>query len=76
MLTAIDEHTFTVNVSNDMIRRHTENNRALLESLMEKRTGKHRIMQVKTGETRQEEISVEEAAARASEILGTEVGIE
>lgn len=76
MLTGMDEGTFTVSVSSDMIRRHAERSRRLLEDLMEGRTGKRRIMRIVTDETGSGEISVEEAAARASDVLGIKVGIE
>ncbi|MBQ9060357.1 MAG: DNA polymerase III subunit gamma/tau [Firmicutes bacterium] len=76
MLTHMDENTFTVTVRNDMTRKQTERSRSLLEDLMEARTGKHRIMRVVTDESGSGEISVEEAAARASDVLGIEVGIE
>ena len=76
MLTDMDENTFTVTVGSDLHRRQTERNRDLLEDLMEARTGQRRRMQVVTGEmTEPAEISVEEAAARASEVLGTKVTI-
>ena len=76
MLTGMDEGTFTVSVSSDMIRRHAERSRRLLEDLMEGRTGKRRIMRIVTDEAGGGEISVEEAAARASDVLGIKVGIE
>ena len=76
MLTGMDEGTFTVSVNSDMIRRHAERSRRLLEDLMEGRTGKRRIMRIVTDETGGGEISVEEAAARASDVLGIKVGIE
>ena len=77
MLTAMDEHTFTVTVNRDLHRRQTERNRDLLEDLMEARTGQRRRMKVEINEAGDSgEISVEEAAARASEVLGTTVTIE
>ncbi|MBQ9016344.1 MAG: DNA polymerase III subunit gamma/tau [Firmicutes bacterium] len=76
MLTDMDEGTFTVTVRNDMTRRHTERSRDLLEDLMEARTGKRRIMRVVTDDHPEGEISVEEAAAKASDVLGVKVGIE
>ena len=76
MLTAVDEGTFTVTVRSEMIRRHAERSRALLEDLMEARTGKRRIMRIVRDEDGSGEISVEEAAARASDVLGIKVGIE
>ena len=76
MLTDMDEYSFTVTVRNDMTRRQTERSRALLEELMEFHTGKRRTMRVVINESPGKEISVEEAAARASDVLGVKVGIE
>ncbi|MDO5491537.1 MAG: DNA polymerase III subunit gamma/tau [Bacillota bacterium] len=75
MLTAVDEHTFTVIVPEGMMRRHTENNRDLLENLMENRTGVRRRMQVEVSHKKKEEISAEEAAANAARVLGADVEI-
>lgn len=76
MLTAMDENTFTVTVGNDLHKKQTERNRSLLEDLMEARTGSRRRMQVIVSSAASAEISVEEAAEVASEVLGTTVGIE
>ena len=76
MLTSMDGSTFTVTVNNLMTKKQTERNRRLLEDLMEARTGQRRIMNVQLRDDSRKEISVEEAAARASEVLGVEVGIE
>lgn len=73
MLTALDENTFTVTVPEGMMRRHTENNRGMLEDLMEKRTGVRRVMQVEVSHNKKKEISAEEAAANAAKVLGTDV---
>ncbi len=77
MLTDMDEGTFTISVDTDLIRRQTERSRKLLEDLMEERTGQRRHMHVEVRPTQDRgEISAEEAAARASEVLGTEVTLE
>ena len=75
MLTAMDDNTFTVTVKNELHRRQTERNRQLLEDIMEARTGRRRILQVRINESGSGEPSVEEAAARASEVLGVNVEI-
>ena len=76
MLTQLDENTFTVTVGSDLHKRQIERNRQLLEELMEARTGRRRVMQVQLGEASgRGEISVEEAAAKASEVLGVNVEI-
>jgi len=76
MLTAMDEGSFTVTVSGDVNRKHTENNRKLIEDIMEARTGTRRSMLVETKAPAEDEISVEEAAASASELIGIPVEIE
>ena len=75
MLTELTDHTFTVAVSGDLNRRHTENNRKLLEDLMEQRTGVRRGMRIVDGNAVKKEITVEDAAANAAAILGTDVEI-
>ena len=75
MLTAMDDNTFTVTVKNELHRRQTERNRQLLEDIMEARTGRRRILQVRINESGSGEPSVEEAAAWASEVLGVNVEI-
>ncbi len=77
MLISMDDDTFTVEVNGLLNRKHTEKNRRLLEDLMEKRTGRRRSMRVvSAGEGEKKEISAEEAADRASEIIGARVNIE
>ena len=74
-LAKMDEESFTVHVSGAISRRHVERNRQLLEELMEKRTGKRRVMRIESGDEGTEP-TVEEAAANAEQLLGTRVTIE
>lgn len=76
MLTAMDDDTFTVMVSGDVNLAHTENNRKLIEGIMEKRTGRRRVMNIEQKPKEKEEISVEETAAQVSELIGVPVEIE
>lgn len=77
MLTDMDEFSFTVTVGNDLHKRQTERNRKFLEELMEARTGQRRHMKVEVKAGKKDaEISAEEAAANASEVLGTTVTVE
>lgn len=76
MLTDMDEGSFTVTVDGQLNRHMIEKNRQILEELMEGRTGRRRSLQVRVGDIGRSEPSVEEAAANASALLGTEVGIE
>ncbi len=76
MLTAVDETTFTVTVGSEINRKHTENNRALLEDLMETRMGRHLTMIVEKESPKKREVSVEEAAASVSALIGTDVKIQ
>lgn len=43
-LTNISQEQFTITVESEHVKTHTENNRKLLENLMEKHTGKRRVM--------------------------------
>ena len=77
-LTEIGEHHFTVEMSSDLVKSHAEKNRELLENLMEKHTGKHRTMELKTagsGPTQAGERSVEDIARDAGELLGINIEI-
>ena len=75
-LTSIDENDFTVVVSSEITERHIENNRRLLEDLMEKHTGKRRIMKISTKDLKKKkEKTAEEIASDASDILGIQVDI-
>lgn len=76
-LTSIDEGSFTVVVTNDVAKNHTENNRRLLEDLMEKHTGKRRVMRISMKDlSTKEEKSAEEIAADVGDVLGIKVDIE
>ena len=45
-LIGVEEDSFTVETSSEHVRIHAENNRELLEELMEKHTGKRRAMKL------------------------------
>lgn len=78
-LTEIGEHHFTVEMNSDLVKSHAEKNRELLENLMEKHTGKRRVMELKTataGPTGESSKSVEEIARDAGELLGINVEIQ
>lgn len=78
-LTEIGEHHFVVEISSEVVKNHAEKNRGLLEELMEKHTGKKRVMELRTaGEKPAEtgETSVEEIARNAENILGINVEIQ
>ncbi|MCQ2546492.1 MAG: DNA polymerase III subunit gamma/tau [Clostridia bacterium] len=76
-LTSIDDKSFTVVVSNDVTKNHAENNRKLLEDLMEKHTGRRRALKIcKKDLSRREEKSAEEIAADVSDVLGIKVDVE
>lgn len=78
-LVEIGENHFTVEMSSPLVRDHAEKNRGLLESLMEKHTGKRRVMELKTGGTSpaaSESRSVEEIARDAGELLGINIEIQ
>ncbi len=76
-LVRIGEDSFTVETSSEHVRVHAENNRKLLEDLMEKHTGKRRIMDLVMTEDKKEDkkAGVEEAAAEAGRLLGVTVEI-
>ena len=75
-LTDVGEYEFTITAGSDHVKNHAENNRQLLEDLMEKHTGRHRSMKVKVegGEVREEK-TAEAIAKEAGEILGIDVEI-
>ncbi|HIU25403.1 MAG TPA: DNA polymerase III subunit gamma/tau [Candidatus Copromorpha excrementigallinarum] len=76
-LIGVEEDSFTVETSSEHVRIHAENNRELLEELMEKHTGKRRAMKlaaVKETE-RDEGAGLERAAAEAEKLLGVRVEI-
>ncbi|MDO4176817.1 MAG: DNA polymerase III subunit gamma/tau [Bacillota bacterium] len=76
-LTSIDDKSFTVVVTNDMTKTHVENNRRLLEDLMEKHTGSRRVLKIsKKDLSKKEEKSAEEIAADVGDVLGITVDVE
>jgi len=78
-LTEIGEHHFVVEMSSDLVKNHAENNRELLENLMEKHTGKRRRMELKTageGPAQSGERSVEDIARDAGQLLGINIEIQ
>lgn len=77
-LVDVDKGTFTVSVKSEYVKKHTENNRGLLEDLMEKHTGIRRSMRIVTDEdgTKKSDRSVEEIAANAGRILGIDIEIQ
>ena len=74
----IGENEFTVVVSSEHVKSHAEKNRDLLEELMEKHTGKRRIMKLILEGTEKETggKSVEEIAREAGGILGIDIEIQ
>ena len=74
----IGENEFTVVVNSEHVKSHAEKNRALLEDLMEKHTGKRRIMKLILEGTEKETggKSVEEIAREAGGILGIDIEIQ
>lgn len=77
-LAEIGEDHFTVRTDSEPVKRHAEKNRALLEELMEKHTGKHRAMRVIMGSEPcgEETKSVAEIAGNAEKLLGIPVEIQ
>ena len=76
-LTDIGQYEFTITTASEHVRNHAENNRQLLESLMERHTGKHRSMKVVTEEAGTDRTgkTAEEIAREAGDILGIDVEI-
>ena len=77
-LTAVDEYEFTVTAESEHVKRHAENNRELLENLMEKHTGRRRAMKVMMTtdrETADGSRSIEDVAREAEDLLGVKVEI-
>ena len=74
----IGENEFTVVVSSEHVKSHAEKNRDLLEELMEKHTGKRRIMKLILEGTEKQTggKSVEEIAREAGGILGIDIEIQ
>ena len=81
-LEKIEDEIFTVAVSSEHVRIHAENNRKLLEDLMEKHTGKRRTMKLISGDekdsgrTDNTDDNIQKAALKAGELLGVKVEIE
>ena len=75
-LISIDEHEFTVQAANEITRDHINRNRELLEDLMEKHTGKRRSVKITMADAESRQLSLEEIAANAGEVLGVPVDIE
>ncbi len=77
-LTDIGEHDFTISVNSDHVKAHAENNRQLLEDLMEKHTGKRRTMRItaKGDAAAKKGESVEEIGEGVEAVLGISVEIE
>lgn len=79
-LTGIQEHTFTVEVATEYMKKIVENSRELIEQLMEKYTGAKRTMNiVVNGENNNggtEGMSVEDIASEAGKALGIDIEIQ
>lgn len=77
-LTEIGDGEFTVAANSEHVKNHAEKNRQLLEDLMEKHTGKRRVMKlVMSGEQpRENKRSVEEIAREAEGVLGIDIEIQ
>lgn len=75
-LTSIDEDTFSLSVSSDITRQQAEKNRKLIEHLIEKHTGKFRMMKVTLDESIRTGRSAEEIAAEGSDLLGIQIDIQ
>lgn len=65
-------------VSSELVKKHAENNRSLLEDLMEKHTGSRRMMKLvlEGGSMPGKEKTVEEIAREAEGVLGINIEIE
>ena len=74
-LTSIDEGTFSVTVSTPFSKDLAEKNRKLLEHLIEKHTGKFRLMKLNLDESVRTERPADEIAAEASDVLGIKVEV-
>lgn len=76
-LTSVGEYDFTVVADSEPVKRHAEKNRELLESLMEKHTGKRRTMNITLAGTEVPAggMSVEDMAREAESVLGINVEI-
>lgn len=79
-LTGIHEHTFTVAVTTEYMKKIVENSRELIEQLMEKYTGAKRAMNIVVDGEKDndsaEGMSVEDIASEAGKALGIDIEIQ
>ena len=73
-LTEIDDKDFTLSVTADVVKDYAERNRKLIEDLMEKHTGRRRVMIIAV--SKRSEPAVEEVAENISNVIGIHVDIE
>lgn len=73
-LTEIDDKDFTLSVTADVVKDYAERNRKLIEDLMEKHTGRRRVMRI--AGSKRSEPAVEEVAENISNVIGIHVDIE
>lgn len=73
-LTEIDDKDFTLSVTADVVKDYAERNRKLIEDLMEKHTGRRRVMRI--AGSKRSEPAVEEVAENISNVIGVHVDIE
>ena len=80
-LAGLSEGTFTVEASSAPIKEYVEKNRAMLEGLMERHTGKKRTLRCVTGadgggDTGEEAMTAEEKAAKIGDLMGIKVRVD
>ena len=78
-LTEIGETHFTIEMESEIVKDYAEKNRQLLENLMERHTGKRRVMELKTAGSQSVAKggrSVEEIAQDAGALLGINIEIQ
>lgn len=75
-LVNIGQNDFTIAVTSAIGASHIEKNRAILEELMEKHTGRRRSMIITNGDEDNGGRSIEEIAAEAGQLIGIPVEIE
>lgn len=77
-LVKIENHSFTVAVRGEHVKKHAENNRQLLEKLMAKHTGAQRSMRIimEGEDVCEHDKSIEDIAVNASEVLGIDIEIQ
>lgn len=73
----IGAEQFTVAISSEHVKSYAENNRTLLEDLMEKHTGKRRMMRIisEGADDRKQDESMEEIARSVEQLVGINVEI-